>query len=255
MTENNHIETTDQNKTNCIQTMDVAELWKEIHRSITTFTERLEAKVESYVAGLEDIIACVEQRIEAVKDDYKVNLNKLTGVVTSIRADHHHRLQQFGRMERALDLVFSGVPYQRNEDLYQIYQSVARSIGVVERVHPMVYLKRLSNKPSSTGSPPPILCQFAFRGLRDEFFNKYLYSRSLTLRHIGFEGVGRIYVNESLTSLSRRILNAANKLRKEGRIYRVSTKNGLVSVITHEKADAVVVDNLEQWLNLKSNLS
>lgn len=243
-----------QNNDSDSKTMNADVLWKGIHRMISSATAKLEAMIESYVSNLEACIVCVERRIESIKDEYNNNLDNLTKEINSIRTDHQLKLQHLSRMERALDLVFTGVPYHPDEDLNQIYRRIACVIGAPDE-HSIVHLKRLYKHPVRSVSSPPILCRFAFRGIRDVFFNKYLHGRSLALHHIGFEGKGRIYVNENLTPLSRRILNAAIRHRNEGRLHKVSTKNGLVAVITHKECDVIVVDTLDRWLLLESTLS
>lgn len=220
-----------------------------------SYTERLEARIEACVNSFEDRIVRVERSIDTMKEDCNTNVDNLVQSVNEIRSDHLLKLQHLGRLERSQDLVITGIPYQRTEDLNQIFRDIARCIDVERKENHLVHLKRLSKHPVRSGSSPPILCQFAHRGSRDEFFRKYLHSRSLKLHHAGFQGNGRIYINESLTQLTRTILKFAIELRSKGRLHRVCTKNGIVSVVFHEDGKAVVVDSLDQLLLLKSNLS
>lgn len=222
---------------------------------ISTLTERLEASLDSYVKNLDDRIVCLQRHIDALKKDYNDSVTNLTKIVNDVRSAHLTKLQQLDRLETAHDLVITGIPYRRNEDLLHIYHSIARSIGVGETTETMVHLRRLSRYPLRLGSSPPILCQFAFRETRNDFFKKYLHRRSLALDHIGFGSNDRIYVNERLLPLTRRILNAAIQLRNEGRIHRVLTRNGLVSVMINKTTDAVVVDRLDKLILLSTYLS
>lgn len=228
---------------------------KVIHRMMSTLTESVEAMIESYVTNLDNRIVCIQRRIDALKVDYNASVDKLIEAVNDVRAAHFSEMHRLDRLETQQDLVITGIPYHQDEDLQHIYCNIARSIGIAKPKESMVTLRRLSKHPVRNSASPPILCHFAFRGLRDEFFNKYLHRRSLVLHQIGFQASDRIYVNERLSPHTRRTLKAAIKLRNEGHVHKVSTKKGSVFVIFPKSNNSVLVECIDQLLLQKSNLS
>lgn len=230
-------------------------LWNEIHRMFSSLTHKLEVMLESYVTSLDDRIGRLQQHMDALKKDCNASVDNLTRTVNDACSANWDKLEKLDRVEKAQDLVITGIPYHRDEDLHYIYRSIARSIGAGEISESMVHLRRLYKHPLRPGISPPILCQFAFRGLRNEFFNKYLITRSLALHHIGLGGHGRVYVNERLSPITRRILKAVIGLRNEGSLYKVFTRNGLVSVVSHKTNETIAVNSLDKLMLLKSYLS
>lgn len=144
------------------------------------------------------------------------------------------------------ELIISGVPYVTEENLEQVFHHIAVALGYTPTNIPIVYLKRLSRTPINVGSSPLILCQFALRGVRDEFYGKYLRQRSLNLRHVGFNNANRIYINENLTLDDRSIRKEAIKLKTQGRIAQVFTRSGAVFVRVKQGDEAELCSSLDQ---------
>lgn len=91
------------------------------------------------------------------------------------------------------------------------------SLGYGEQDQPLISVKRLARIPIAPGSTPPIALKFAFKFARDEFYSRYLRSRKLTLEHLGFNVNKRVYLNENLTELARKVKTHAVKLKKAGK--------------------------------------
>lgn len=100
-------------------------------------------------------------------------------------------------------------------------------VGLHEDIKPLVHIRRL--RPNAKGDALIIL-QFALRNDRDEFYSCYLQKRDLKLCHLGIDSTRRIYVNENLTVTARRIKAAALRLKKDGKLSSVYTKQGIVMV-------------------------
>lgn len=147
------------------------------------------------------------------------------------------------------DLLLSGVPYKPNEDLSIYINKVSTALGYVEHVMPLIHTKRLARLPIEAGASPPIVLQFAFKNVRDDFYQRYLSSRSLSLNHLGFNVNKRIYVNENLTILARQVKAHAIKLKKSGKLHSVFTKDGFVFIKRKPEDQAQLVlsvDSLEK---------
>ncbi|EDS32913.1 papilin [Culex quinquefasciatus] len=93
------------------------------------------------------------------------------------------------------------------------------------------------------------LLQFTFRAARDEFYRRYLSSRNLSLSHLGFSVNKRIYLNENLTELARSIKGSALKMKKDGKLHSVFTKDGFVQVKDRAEDEARPVHSVEQLAN------
>ena len=79
--------------------------------------------------------------------------------------------------------------------------------------------KRLARFPIQANTTPPIMIQFAFKCVRDDFYRRYLSSRNLSLIQLGFNVNQRVYINENLTEQGRRIKNLCAVFTKDGCVY------------------------------------
>ncbi|XP_052859616.1 uncharacterized protein LOC128266866 [Anopheles cruzii] len=98
--------------------------------------------------------------------------------------------------------------------------------------------QRMAAAVMPTPSPPttasgPVHVQFVFRNARNEFYRRYLdggASKTLCLRDIGYEGAGRLFVNEDLTRCNVSLKAEAMRLKRDGKIKSVFTVNGQIYV-------------------------
>lgn len=84
-----------------------------------------------------------------------------------------------------------------------------------------------------------------------EFFSKYIQTRSLSLQHLGFSTDNRIFINEYLNPTTRKALSTALRMKKEGKLVKVYTKNEVLNVVTRRNkiVKVNVTDDLMETLD------
>lgn len=224
----------------------LSDLWSKMKLMFDQSNARIEEKIESCTRDLAKRIDNIEEQLAATRNECTSKANELSGAVGDVRRDLVLATEYIGRTERSHDLVFSGIPFTHHEDLNDMFRRMANSLSYGDSEVPLVSLKRLARHPIAPGSSPPIACEFALLNVREEFYRKYINSRTLNLRNIGFDNGNRIFVNENLTQRARAIRAEALKLRKEGRILQVSTKNGVVFVKTRGSTMSIECSSVEQ---------
>ncbi|KAL9698922.1 hypothetical protein quinque_002363 [Culex quinquefasciatus] len=132
-----------------------------------------------------------------------------------------------------------------NENLVAMFGFIVTRLGCDESKIPLASLARLAKSPIAVDSTPPIICEFALRADRNAFYASYLNHRDLNLSHIGFQNTNRIYVNENLTKEDREIRAAALRLKKEGKVQKVYSRNGIVYAKGRGNAPAEPCPTLE----------
>lgn len=219
--------------------------------SLDDLWAKIESKIDSLKLDLENRINGLEMQLAQLKNDCASRIDVFSEAVVEVRADLNLTNNWIGRIEKYQDLIITGVPYTATEDLKVVYRKIATKLAFKKDEVPMVDLKRLAKTPISTGSTPPILCQFALRNERNTFYSKYLNQRDLNLEHIGFDNKNRIFINENLTAEDREIRTAAIKLKKEGRIQQVYSRDGVVHVKSRGgPAEACyTIEHLRSWFN------
>lgn len=188
---------------------------EEIQKLGDTLTERMD-KMKSDLAA----------DIDSLRDENKETLQRFASTMDNIKADTAHALDAGRRLN---DLIASGVPFVRGEDLNAYFHEWCRSLGYSENNYPLADVRRLANK-ISNGAAPIILIQFAITVQRNDFYSAYLRSRALSTQQIGFSVNKRIYINENLGIAARAIRAKALKMKKEGKLRSVFTRTGIVYI-------------------------
>ncbi|KFB51027.1 hypothetical protein ZHAS_00019076 [Anopheles sinensis] len=89
-------------------------------------------------------------------------------------------------------------------------------------------------KPANAPLAPAVQVQFVFRNARNEFYRRYLErgktGTCLELGELGYEGPGRVYVNENLTRCNLTLKAEAMRLKRDGKLKSVFTVNGQIYV-------------------------
>lgn len=204
------------------------------------------ANIKSCNIELREEIATLREDVLQIKAECETKIVSLTDCVDEIRMDVRCNSERVAVCEKRNDLLLYGVPYSPSEDLLEIVRKISEVLGISEQNVPLVHARRLARAPISTGSTPPIAIQFAFKFVRDDFYRRYLASRDLSLSHLGFNEKKRIFLNENLTELGRKVKEAALKLKYRGKLQSVFTVDGCVYIKVAANSEAVPVQSLEQ---------
>lgn len=180
--------------------------------------------------------------IEKLREENNKTFNSLSTTIDEAKRDTSLALDRSARMN---DLLVSGVPFVVGEDLSNYFRTWCNSFGYAERDHPLVDIRRLSKGTPTAGTVYMILIQFAITVQRNEFYSRYLNSRSLSLSGIGFSVDKRIYINENLGPIVRNLRSKALQLKKAGKLRAVFTWSGVLFVrrIGEDKKIAVSTEN------------
>ena len=146
--------------------------------------EKTNEKIESSKTELVERIAEVESQLSSVREECSISINKLEEAVGSVRHDLERTVETVDRSEKRDELIISGVPFQSNENLSNIFHNISLCLDYSETNLPLVELKRLARQPIARGAIVPILCEFTHRLARNEFYRRYLNRRSLCLRNV-----------------------------------------------------------------------
>lgn len=216
------------------------DLWRNMKKLLFNSNSRLEAKIDACKTSIDDL----EDEFVSLRKEYGEQMEIINRQVTAVEFGLQQATEEVARLERSSELIISGIPYQQTEDLPQFFQNISTVLGYAQP--PIVDLQRLAKLPVVAGSAPPILCQFALRNVRNDFYRRYMTNRNLTLRHIGFDADRRVFINENLTKLSREIRSEALKMKKAGALTQVYTRNGAVYVKRHGLSTPELVQRAEQ---------
>lgn len=211
---------------------------------------------------IDDFRKDINNKIDAVKTELEGKLNLVTQEIGSFKLEcaakfgsndvalstMHERVDQLshtiGNLQNRSELIISGIPFSSEEKLSEFFVAMCRQLGFDGDAYPAVDVRRMKARATlKDGDECLIAIQFALRNSRDDFYNAYLRTRDLKLRHLGLESDRRIYVNENLTVTARKVKVAALRLKKAGKLSSVYTKQGVVHVKSTAESHPVVVNS------------
>lgn len=222
------------------------ELLNRMRQMFDDTNTKIEVNIENCKRELQTEIGILREDMQQMNTDFSSEVRRLTDSVISIRNDVQINKERILVVERRNDLLLSGVPFQPSENLMDYFLKIANALGYAEGNAPQVYAKRLAKPPIAVGATPLIVLQFGFKLARDDFYNRYLSSRNLSLTHLGFDVNKRIFLNENLTEEARKIKSLAVKLKKAGKLFSVFTRDGAIHVKSSADAAVQRINSVDQ---------
>lgn len=189
--------------------------------------EDLKRMSDSLSAQMNTLRANISVEIEQLREENNNTFGKLTISIEKVKSDTVSAADRNFRMN---DLIVSGVPFTPTEDLSAYFSKWCQCLGYTENCTPLVDIRRLAKGAQKAGTASPLLIQFAITVQRNDFFARYLRSRSLSLVTIGFSVNKRIFINENLGIASRELRSKALTMKKNGQLTGVFTRDGTVYV-------------------------
>lgn len=204
-----------------------------VHSELNAFSEQLKTDINNKITELNSKI-----------DDVKANFSGQSEQLATIQSTVNNCIERINineddciRIAKLNELKIRGVPHKDGENLQAIFSAIAEQVGFdVAQPNNVPELNRVrisSNRDNISPAPPTIFVKFVAQHIRDNFYSLYINSvkaKPLKTEHIGMEQGGRIYFGEVLTPKNQRLFINAMKMKKENKLAKVYTKNGLVMV-------------------------
>lgn len=155
------------------------------------------------------------QSLKKAKDDVARLELRLEALETTA-----HESEQRARLN---NIEIKGVPKTNSENLYNILSKICSKINVSVNNDQINYIARVPTR----GENPikNIIVSLHNRYLRDNFVSAAKKCKSLTPLDIGLNGSNRIFINDHLTMVHKKLLNKAKIVAKERNFAFVWVKN------------------------------
>ena len=180
-------------------------------------------------------------QFKMVKDD----VEQLKATV----AKHGEQMEESATHDRVNNVVFYGIPYDRNEDAIDLVMEIGQSIGMNIRPEDVDIAHRLKTR--NPVGPPPFIIRMVNRWKRDLMITQTRAKRP----HAGLWGGDssqQIYANEHLSPNNQEILAESRKFREfliiwtwKGKVYgRPKLEGSQVNLIPNTETAKALVDQL-----------
>lgn len=225
--------------------MSVSQLAQWISSKLDSTKEELATKINEQ---MQSVKAEIKTELDHMRTQLEKSIGDLAKTVYTNKESIQANAAALSRCQNTNDLIVSGVPYIKDENLSSYFDAWCKHLGYASV--PLVDIRRLSKLPMDVGKNYKILLQFAITNQRCDFYRKYLSTRSLALDQIGFQCTDRIFINENLTALARGIKAKALSAKREGKLNSVFSKNGEIFVKRSVGGEPIIISSEKQLVNV-----
>lgn len=227
--------------------MTISQLAGRISEQLSSTKDELSKQMKSEIENLKSDI---KKDLEQMYSTLEKSVADLSCCVNQNKESIHHNASALSRSLNRNDLLISGVPFVQGENLMDYFGKCCHALGLAKIAVPAVDIRRLHKSSMVPGKSYLILLQFAITNQRNDFYFKYLGSRSLTLDLLGFNSKDRIFVNENLTVAARAIKHKALAAKKEGKLHSVVTRDGVVCIKKSPESESRRVETVDQLMEI-----
>lgn len=230
----------------------------QISAQITLKLEQMQQQIlselGSKIDGLRNELCTVTERVCKLEDEVS-NVHILKSEVAALKT----QMAKYENTTVACDLRLNGVPYEKNENLMSIFQTLCNTMQIAPpRVVNMFRVNRVKNNQNNnnnninrTYTDGTILIKVATPSDKNFLLKTIaIYKRNkgdlLRLHDAGFNSDMPIYMNESLTKTNHSILQLAVRMKRQKKLYSVFTLRGLINVKLNENDTSVCIDSIEK---------
>lgn len=224
------------------------DLLKEI-RAMSVKFDKANERMDNMQKLHENNISNINEKIIQIHSSIKVDITetkketnneiaKLLERIVSLENDKKN-------MDKATDLIISGIPYSVDENLLATVSNISVVINyqeedtIISAIRFKSPRQEINVNDNNTTKVAPIILKFSTIFSRRTFHAKYFAfckTDALKLMHIGFDSSNRIFVNENLSKTNLDLLKKAKQLKKKGKIAGAYSYDGKVCVY-HLKND------------------
>lgn len=240
---------------------------------INLVDKRLEKFTDVIKTCIEESEARMLKEFEKRFDEMKSDINNITERVSklemvaddivSLKSEVDKLKAQLQRQENSIiasDLRINGIPYDENEDLYQMFQTICGTLGINTPAVKAIYRLQNYNNKGKDYSPNAVIMVKLFSPYDKNFVLKSVanfrkrYKTSLLLNHIGHNSDSPFYVNENLTSTNFKILQAAVALKKANKLKSAFTLRGLIYIKFNPDEQPIRIESMDELNNFFPDL-
>lgn len=228
-------------KTTATMTASIDDIERLMERHIDKQTKSIKDEIKALgdelKSSFENQIVRINERIEGLQDQFQTQL-------ADVRSDVNKCIEQLDlgeennkRIALLNELKLNGIAHNNGENLNKIFLDVAQLVGF-DTANPLhiphlsrAFIKNRQNNESSMS--PLIIMKFVAKHIRNSFYGLYLAKVSkqpILTEHINLPQGKRILIGEHLTPHNQAIFKEAIKLKRDKKLIRVNTFDGVVFV-------------------------
>ena len=234
-----------------------------VHKMVQEATKPLQSEIidlKTEIAQLRESQEFLSGQHDSLNKNYdnavKVNdkqrqeirkLNQCTNDLKKQRNNEELKVDELEQYDRIQNLIFEGVPQFQNDNVTEIILSLASKLDVNLTANDISIAHRLPVKRPRLNSEsnvtdrrhPGIIVRFISRQKRNDMYLNRMKAKDIS--DFPVQGMNKLYVNENLTQLRKRLFWLAKQKAKELDYNFIWTSNGQIIIREDKKADSLPI--------------
>lgn len=207
-----------------------------VTNKITEAQESLDNKITQMGNTISNEFKTEIDALKSAMDSFQTDISNRVSCFETELDDHNKRLtnneDDIDRVTLLSQLRITGYPYKDDENLNDLFTTIANEIGY-SMIEPskVPMLRRLPfTKNGITSGSNTILMYFVAQHYKDNFYSLYLHRAPLKPESLGMPSNMRIIIGENLTKRNAALFSFCNAMKRENKLAQAYTSNGLIYV-------------------------
>lgn len=228
----------------------------DIQMEMKVMSDDLKASFHTELTKLNERVDAIESSVSSQISHLKVDIDSCVNRLNSTDDD-------FARIAKLNEWKISGIAHANNENLTEIFSSIAKVIGYdianPSNVPDIVRMQKRNQHSTDFVPLPHIIVKFVAPHIRNKFYGLYLAKATkepIRTEHLNLPQGGIVRIGELLTPHNQSIFTEAIKLKRDKTLLKVNTVDGLVRVKTVQSERFVTIKSkreLELYVATKSS--
>lgn len=242
----------------------LADLEAMFEKQTATLNQSMKTMGDELKLSFLDEIKNLHERVEAIESNVSVQISCLrTDVDTCINRVNSND-DDLIRMSKLNELRINGIAHTSNENMHDIFCSIANHIGYdissPTSIPDIVRMHKRNNQTNDFIPMPSMIMKFVAAHIRNNFYGLYLAKATrepILSERINLPQGSTIRISEVLTPQNQTIFTEAIKSKRDKKLLKVKTVDGLVRVKSTQSEGFVTIRShreLDLYIMSKSQL-
>lgn len=178
--------------------------------------------------------------VEVIRKEFKEEIEELKKKVKHLEG----QLENSDQYNRANNLIISGVPEDRNENIYDILFKIGATAGCKITREEVDFASRISpriNRNMTNGKQRNIIVKFTRRHLKDDLLAAIRKRKGMFSSELQLPGTSRIYINDHLTPKNQHLLKQCRDIKLEKKILYCWVKNCKIFIRVSDTTPIILI--------------
>ena len=197
---------------------------------------------QDFLSNKYDELKTEFKQLNVINRKQETELCKLKNNSIEIKNNVNHEREKFENLEqygRRQNLEFVGIPYEKNENLNQIFSDLAEKIGVPIKGEDISIPHRLkASQNAKPEKPPNVIVRYTNQRIRNKIYQSRSAAKSIN--NFPVQQMTRFFINENLTNAKKEPFWKTKQRARELGYHYIWINNGKIYIRKSQEYDSII---------------